>query len=49
MCNVLVFNQVLYVATVKKYAEIPPLILGILIGGLIYSGCVFLDKNTQGG
>lgn len=49
MCCVLVFNQVLYVATLKKYDEIPLLILHILIGGLIYSRCPFLNKSTGGG
>lgn len=49
MCCVLVFNQVLYVATLKKYDEIPLLILHILIGGLIYSHCLFLNKSTGGG
>lgn len=49
MSSVFVFNQVLYVATVKKYDKIPLLILHILIGGLIYSRCVFLNKSTGGG
>lgn len=49
MCSVLVFNQVLYVATVKKYYKIPLLIRRILIGGLIYSGCFIPNKNTGGG
>lgn len=49
MCFVLVFNQVLYVATVRKYDEIPLLILHILIGGLIHSSCIFPNKSTEGG
>lgn len=49
MYCVLVFNHVLYVAVVKKYDKIPPLMLHILIGGLIYSRCVFLNKSTGGG
>lgn len=49
MCHVLVFNQVLYVATVRKYDKISPLIFHILAGGLIYSCCVFLNKSTGGG
>ena len=36
-------------AAVKKYDKIPSLILHILIGGLIYSCCVFLNKSTGGG
>lgn len=49
MCHVLVFNQFLYVATVKKYDKIPLLICHILAGGLIYSCFVFLNKSTGGG
>lgn len=45
MCHVLVFIQVLYVATVKKYDKVPLLIFHILAGGLIYSCCVFLNKS----
>lgn len=49
MCHVLVFNQVLYVARVRKYDKISPLIFHILAGGLIYSCYVFLNKSTGGG
>lgn len=49
MCHVLVFNQVLYAATVKKYDKFPLLIVHILAGNLIYSCFGFLNKSIEGG